>query len=447
MRLKTRIGFWHINPNSWFKTTWDICVIVTAAFAALDIPIRLALSYPYEGIFLKIDIFITTVFSLDILLAFFTPVNKNNRYITSYDKIAKHYFRKKFIFDLLATIPFDLCIRQIFDDETTILSSIVPYLRFLRLIKVFYLVRITYLMKKWNYLHLFNPSAVRLCFLAFWILMLYHWIACGWLLIYHENVPDNRYSHYVQALYWTMLTVTTVGYGDITPQTDIQRVYTMAVMIIGVGMYGYIIGNMAGLISNLDVSHTNYLKKIENLNMFYRIHRIPTPLRKKVANYYSRLRESKLDYDVNIILNELPQSIRKELLVYLNQDVVKKVPLFKNAGPRLITEITAVLSSCFYAPNEVIVVKGEAGRSMYFIGKGTVDILSEDGKSVRKTLFEGDFFGEFSLIFNQPRVATIRARDYCELYMLDHEALSKVLKNHPNFKNTLDMTIKQRGEV
>ena len=47
---------------------------------------------------------------------------------------------------------------------------------------------------------------------------------------------------YIASLYWTVTTVTTVGYGDITPTAPAERVYAIICMVVGTGVFGYVIG-------------------------------------------------------------------------------------------------------------------------------------------------------------------------------------------------------------
>ena len=60
-------------------------------------------------------------------------------------------------------------------------------------------------------------------------------------------------TQYIRSLYWTVTILTTVGYGEITPHLNYEYVFTSLVMIIGAFMYAFIIGNIASLISTLDV--------------------------------------------------------------------------------------------------------------------------------------------------------------------------------------------------
>lgn len=64
-------------------------------------------------------------------------------------------------------------------------------------------------------------------------------------------------SRYCAAFYFAIVTLTSVGYGDVHPQNGAERVYLIIVIMVGALLYGYFIGNM----TQLTVKHdANFLK-------------------------------------------------------------------------------------------------------------------------------------------------------------------------------------------
>jgi CRP-like cAMP-binding protein len=55
---------------------------------------------------------------------------------------------------------------------------------------------------------------------------------------------------------------------------------------------------------------------------------------------------------------------------------------------------------------------------MYFLQKGVVDVVAEDGQTVFASMERGAFFGEISLLFSCPRTASIRAKTACDMFTL-----------------------------
>ena len=97
-----------ILPESGYKEIWDIYIILITLFIGIEVPLRLAFTYPTGPSIFWAELLISVSFALDIYINFNTAYKSGNRYITSKSKIASKYLRGWFIIDLLATIPFFL---------------------------------------------------------------------------------------------------------------------------------------------------------------------------------------------------------------------------------------------------------------------------------------------------------------------------------------------------
>lgn len=133
-------------------------------------------------------------------------------------------------------------------------------------------------------------------------------------------------------------------------------------------------------------------------------------------------------------------------LEIINRDVLAMVPLFHGGDPVALNNLAMVLKPVVISAGDFIVKKGEMGQEMYFICRGQVEILDGAGKRLN-LLGEGDFFGEISLLFSQPRTASIRATMPCDLFVLDKADFDRVLKSHPEFAEPLREIAKSRYHV
>ena len=133
------------------------------------------------------------------------------------------------------------------------------------------------------------------------------------------------------------------------------------------------------------------------------------------------------------MLEDLPVSLRIEIALHLNRQILRKVPLFENASEGFLRELVLHLEPAVFTPGDTILRRGEIGNRIYFIHRGTVQVLSGDERQVVATLGDGDFFGELALLTRQPRSASIRAVDYCNLYTLEKREFDLVLDKFPEF--------------
>ena len=81
-------------------------------------------------------------------------------------------------------------------------------------------------------------------------------------------------------------TVTTIGFGDITPVTTIERIFAIIYMILGVGFYSFAIGNFSNILLNMDKHAADFKEKIDNFNDFAIKFKVPENLRLKIHNFF-----------------------------------------------------------------------------------------------------------------------------------------------------------------
>jgi hypothetical protein len=424
------------HPENKLRTSWDFFVLAVTLLGAIVIPLSLVFDLSSSPAAASVLWIIPAVFVADILIQFNTAFYRLGRTVTRGGSIAVRYLKSWFVMDLLAALPLGLIINSFIGDPGTalLLVSLNPLLKLIHSGTTLYRIGGSRI----------NPAILRLVLLVFWILLVAHLVACGWIMITGNPQSLDSVPLYIRAFYWTITTLTTIGYGDITPAGSVQTVFVIFIELLGAAMYGMIIGNIANLIANIDVAKSQYKDKLDKINAFLNYRNIPRDLQRKINDYYSYLWESRRGYDESAVIEDLPMALKTTVALQINREIIEKVPLFQTAGEDLIREIVLNLTPVVFTPGDTIVTAGEVGFQMYFISQGSVDVLSADKQTVYATLTAGQFFGEISLLLSMPRTATIRAREYCDLYRLDKDNFDRVIQRYPDFAERINELAEKR---
>lgn len=400
-----------------FRRVWSVVLVCGTTVLAITAPLRVLAAQSMPSWMVFLDYAIIAVMAIDAVIRW----RQAGAWRTSNPWL--------FAVDVLAIVPFGMLLQQ----------SPLELLRLVKLTRVVQTMGIWWQRNpdKWNFL--------RLAYSGYWIALLVHTLSCGWFALRMLTPSASaQETSYLTALYWCVTTLTSVGYGDITPATSWEMVYAIGVMVVGVGIFGYVIGNIAHIIANLHPSRVRYVETMEGINAFLQYRGVPVPLQRRIREYYSYRWEKRLGFDEVAILDDLSPSLRADISLFLKRDVIAKVPFFQGAGEELVRAIALAMRPQVYMDGDMIVRAGELGSEMFFIGRGSVEILGKDGTTVQATLRDGEFFGELALVRGQPRNASVRAVGFCDLYALDKPTFDSIMAQHPGFAAHIDAMIRER---
>lgn len=78
-------------------------------------------------------------------------------------------------------------------------------------------------------------------------------------------MDEDSSLQYLASLYWALQTLTTVGFGDISAGTTIEKIMAIIWMIFGIGFYSFTIGNLSQIIASIDIRSELLSQKLNTL--------------------------------------------------------------------------------------------------------------------------------------------------------------------------------------
>ncbi|XP_067088632.1 potassium voltage-gated channel subfamily H member 6a [Osmerus mordax] len=467
-----RIHKWTILHYSPFKAVWDWLILLLVIYTAVFTPYSAAFllnevederrrtcGYTCNPLNV-VDLVVDVMFIVDILINFRTTyVNHNDEVVSHPGRIAQHYFKGWFLIDIVAAIPFDLLIFRSGSEEpqTTTLIGLLKTARLLRLVRV---------ARKLDRYSEYGAAVLFLLMCTFALIA--HWLACIWYAIgnvertgsarigemkigWLDNLADQIGKHYndsdagsgpsikdkyVTALYFTFSSLTSVGFGNVSPNTNPEKIFSICVMLIGSLMYASIFGNVSAIIQRLYSGTARYHTQMLRVKEFIRFHQIPGGLRQRLEEYFQHAWSYTNGIDMNAVLKGFPECLQADICLHLNRTLLQNCKAFLGANKGCLRALAVRFKTTHAPPGDTLVHSGDVLSALYFISRGSIEILRDD--VVVAILGKNDIFGEPISLYGRPgkSSADVRALTYCDLHRIQRDDLLEVLDMYPDFSDT-----------
>ena len=272
--------------NRRYKFWWGFTVLATILTAFYETyQIAFAPGGESTGSSALLGYLLMAIFALDMAINFnLAFYDEKDQIVWDRQAIASNYLRGMFIIDFLAVFPFYVVALAI-SGEVGNDTSFTQYLGLLRLLRLLRLHRVKMLVDILQYstkLSLMTLTLSRnFCFCLVWT----HINACVFYFIarqldFHQDDTwiggslqgTNGLERYTTSLYWSIVTFTTVGYGDFSPVNEIEQIFSMLYMLLNIIIQAWMIGSITLLIVKQDEKTGQYRDVMETLLAYARAH-------------------------------------------------------------------------------------------------------------------------------------------------------------------------------
>ena len=190
-----------------------------------------------------------------------------------------------------------------------------------------------------------------------------------------------------------MNVVSTVGYGDMFPMTDVERIFMIFLINSGDALFAVAFGLIAGITmqASKNKSTESFFKKMHSIKELLTQNGGDPAQKSKVEQFFAyswHLHKSTEMVSIKSLSTQLPYRLSKEVVYYSTKHLLE--PVFKSFGSEnLIKDVSTALDQTIYLPGDFIILKDDIGDEMYFIAEGVVYILAADKRTVLNTLSDG----------------------------------------------------------
>ncbi|KAL5545186.1 hypothetical protein UlMin_008970, partial [Ulmus minor] len=445
-----------IHQLTWIRPTfsmkvwyvlWTHFILIWAVYSSFFTPLEFGFFRGLREDLFLLDIAGQFAFLLDIFVHFFVAYRDFHSHCMVYNRklIAIRYLKSRFTIDLLGCLPWDAIYKASGRKEP------VRYLLWIRLSRA---CRVTEFFEKLEKDIRINYLFTRITKLFVVELYCTHTAACifyylattvppakeGYTWIGSLKMGDYSYSHfrdidlwkrYITSLYFAIVTMATVGYGEIHAVNVREMIFIMIYVSLDMILGAYLLGNIAALI--VKGSNTEKFRdKMADLIKYMNRNKIDKHISKKIKDHL------RLQFDHSYTeasgLNDIPVSIRTKILQNLYETYIKEVPLFKQCSVGFVKQIAINVHEEFFLPGEVIIEQGSVTDQLYIVCHGALDELGtsegDDAEEFCTPLQTYCSFGEVSFLCNTPQCYTVVVRELCKVLRLDKQSFTEILKIH-----------------
>ena len=468
------------HPGSKFLLLWNAIVVMSHVYNAWTVPFRLAFKIDPSY---YLDSFFDCLLVMDMYLNYCKfAFLRGGEFVDDIERVKSNYITNQFKLDFVSILPYDIIYYIIAGSRNSF-----TVMACLRASKLFLIVRLPQLLSSiFTFLEdtNVNIASFRLVEFLSGVVLIAHWAACGfyafarlkndeltclglyndsrisitegnevaeclwkntWIqrqIIYGKIPHDGGtvWQRYLRSFHWALPTLVVVVIGDVVPVTSSETLYAFIWMVLGVTINAAIIGNVANIVANIDTDSSIFIKRADEIKKFMHEVHISNDLQSRVSYFLASLWEHKESLIEDSFVNDLPSTLRIQVTHKTRQRHLSECPFFDFCSHEIVKALSLCLKLLMFSKDDIIVHAGDMGREMFFLEKGTVEILSHDGKTVFATLGDNTeqmgspsqkastFFGETSVFFKQRRTNTVRATSYCEVYELCKQDLDRELR-------------------
>jgi voltage-gated potassium channel len=351
-----------------------IVALIVVNLVAVILESLPAYALRYAAVFDAVELVSLIVFTVEYALRVWVAVEH-----APYRAMNKHAARLKFVLspfglvDLLAVLPFWLAFAAPADLRVVLIFRIVRFLKLARyspgmrsLLAALYAER----------------RALYGCLV---ILLGATLVAATAMHLVERDVQPDKFGTIPDAMWWALVTLSTIGYGDVVPHTVPGKLVAAATVIAGLIMMALPVGIVATAFAN-------------------EVH-------------------------------------RRDFVV--TWGMVARVPVFAGLSAIEIADIMELLRAEQFEAGELVVRRGEPAHSMYFVAGGEVEIRLHHKQICLGT---GHFFGEIAVLRRARRSATVTALMRTSLLVLDAHDLRALMDRQPQIAERIRAVARERIE-
>ena len=392
-----------IRPESRFILFFDFLINLCSLYYLIYIPYYLGSKefYCRKGYFFNkensFELFVDFIYFIDLILPFFIAFYNFEEILkTNIKDISKNYLSGWFLLDFIQAIPFKT-IFVLFDTKCQnkdFLNNPLYHKNFQYLLLCFRMLKIFKVLSKNKFLELLSSALNEIeyfsnyltiyeCVIIFFIAIhivsnIFIFIARNdypnWITIFgYDNHPYIKL--YLIGIYYTIATLTTVGYGDLFCISTSEKVFGMLMEVVGIFAYSWALTSVSNYVKILNEKTEEYEKNcrvLEEIKITYP--QLSEDLYDRISRYL-KYKQEKEQFDKNIVIECLPVNLSNILVYEMYKPIINNFIFFKNfENVDFIVKVILSFKPILAMKNDILIKDGDLVEDIVFVKKGKLSL-------------------------------------------------------------------------
>ncbi|KAJ8578920.1 hypothetical protein ON010_g282 [Phytophthora cinnamomi] len=494
---RRRGASWRL-PGSSFSMYWNAARLLAIIYVAFEVPYfgvfismssenHIFMVHPELGFRFILTLLVEGLFAVDLVLrsAFFAYMDPDVMFIVMQPNLIFAVYKKKgFYMDLLASIPVGLVL------DTVSVEAMEGYSAFFRLLRLLRIRWIPSLLQDLSDFYGLSSKLHLVVSLVLGVSLMLHFVGCIWFemtFLSHNDlsvpissvmtsdftrseclreatrfqncswVKFDCYAHigtvfprentesmyqelfaYLRSVYWAIVTLTAVGYGDIVAYSTAESYFAAWWIFVG-GIINFgVVGAMSSTISNMLATHHHHMEKLNTLNTILERMAISEKLSSDIRRFYHHQFTGRKKQYESELLSHLPDQLCYQISSLLHSDSVKSVTLFDSASIEFLKEITGKFRHRSYQNGETICFEGDICREFFVLLQGSkINVFFRSRKVPVRALHGGDSYGVAEFLLRRTYCATLIAASRVHASVMTREQFEVIQRKFSDDMNDM----------
>ncbi|KAL4436165.1 hypothetical protein ABPG74_018149 [Tetrahymena malaccensis] len=452
-----------LHPYSSASYYVQIINLLFTIYSLIFTPIYVCFGLQISTIALVFEIIHTIYLFIELFIDLRTPYFQQGLLVTNSRKILIHLWEKKNLkLRIACLMPLNIILWQIsldYQEISFLLKLALVFLRGIRLLQIFNLDGILLRIQTHNKS---RQKALGMLIGFIHVLVMWHYFSSLWIwYVYNISVPNFPDSNWVIAnnlqdanlinkilngLFFVMSIATTCGYPTMKSNNDIEKIFFILAIYFGDAIIAYDFGLIAAQSLLLPQKYQEIDKKIKQFKILLNIGNDSNKnsiikLHKKIELSYLYKLYSNLyiEQQLEQIQSLIPQTLYDQLFHSHQAKYLQKIPILLELSKSVrFRSIQRCIELKVFLPYDFIVKKDYQSSFMFFVSKGSVNVLSPKEDTVIYTLKEGEFFSQVALTkYGKSYSCRIFTSMIAEIVQIKHKNIKQMFDIFPEFKNTI----------